>query len=64
MELREIGRGRLTQANTFFDHLALIGRVPQDGGEDVFVHISAVERADFNGFNEGQVVECEEVANK
>jgi hypothetical protein len=25
MDLREIGRGRLTQANTFFDHLALIG---------------------------------------
>ncbi|MGH7001935.1 MAG: cold-shock protein [Stellaceae bacterium] len=27
---------------------------PQDGGKDVFVHISAVERADFGGLNEGQ----------
>ena len=37
---------------------------PQDGGKDVFVHISAVERAGLTGLNEGQVVEYEEVANK
>ena len=37
---------------------------PQAGGKDVFVHISAVERADLTGFNEGQVVEYEEVANR
>jgi cold shock protein len=37
---------------------------PQAGGKDVFVHISAVERAGLSGFNEGQVVEYEEVANK
>ena len=36
---------------------------PQAGGKDVFVHISAVERADLTGLNEGQVVEYEEVAN-
>ena len=35
---------------------------PQGGGKDVFVHISAVERAGLSGLNEGQVVECEEVA--
>ena len=35
-----------------------------DGGKDVFVHISAVERAGLSGLNEGQVVEYEEVANK
>src|SRR5271170_8001561 len=34
------------------------------GGKDVFVHISAVEKAGLNGLNEGQVVEYEEVANK
>ena len=34
------------------------------GGKDVFVHISAVERAGLNGLNEGQIVEYEEVANK
>jgi CspA family cold shock protein len=29
------------------------------GGRDVFVHISAVERAGLNSLNEGQVVEYE-----
>jgi cold shock protein len=37
---------------------------PQDGGKDVFVHISAVEKAGLSGLNEGQVVEYEEVPNK
>ncbi|HWX77144.1 MAG TPA: cold-shock protein [Candidatus Acidoferrales bacterium] len=37
---------------------------PQDGGKDVFVHISAVEKAGLSGLNEGQVVEYEEVSNK
>jgi CspA family cold shock protein len=33
---------------------------PQNGGKDVFVHISAVERAGSSSLNEGQVVEYEE----
>ena len=37
---------------------------PQGGGKDVFVHISAVERAGLSNLNEGQQVEYEEVANK
>jgi cold shock protein len=37
---------------------------PQGGGKDVFVHVSAVERAGLTGLNEGQVVEYEEVSNK
>src|SRR6202035_6078839 len=37
---------------------------PQAGGKDVFVHISAVERAGLSSLNEGQVVEYEEVPNK
>jgi CspA family cold shock protein len=37
---------------------------PQNGGKDVFVHISAVERAGLSNLNEGQVVEFEEVSNK
>jgi CspA family cold shock protein len=37
---------------------------PQGGGRDVFVHISAVERAGLPGLNEGQVVEYEEVSNR
>ncbi len=30
---------------------------PDQGGADVFVHISAVERAGLNGLDEGQKVE-------
>ena len=38
---------------------------PTDGGgKDVFVHITAVERAGFSTLNEGQVVEYEEVSNR
>jgi CspA family cold shock protein len=29
---------------------------PEEGGADVFVHISAVERAGMSGLNEGQKV--------
>jgi CspA family cold shock protein len=34
------------------------------GGKDVFVHISAVEKAGLSTLNEGQTVEYEEVPNK
>jgi cold shock protein len=34
------------------------------GGKDVFVHISAVERAGLSTLNEGQVVEFEVVENR
>ena len=32
---------------------------PQDGSKDVFVHISAVERAGLSGLNEGQTISYE-----
>jgi CspA family cold shock protein len=32
---------------------------PDDGGKDVFVHISAVERAGMRGLNEGQKISYE-----
>ena len=32
---------------------------PEDGSKDVFVHISAVERAGLSGLREGQKVEYE-----
>lgn len=32
---------------------------PDDGGADVFVHISAVERAGLTGLNDGQKVSYE-----
>jgi cold shock protein len=37
---------------------------PQGGGQDVFVHISAVERAGLSTLNEGQQVEYEVVSNR
>ena len=37
---------------------------PDDGSKDVFVHISAVERAGMNGLNEGQKVSFDVVADR
>ena len=37
---------------------------PDDGGKDVFVHISAVERAGMRGLDEGQKVSFEVVADR
>ena len=37
---------------------------PSSGGPDVFVHISAVERAGLNGLTEGQKISYEIVADR
>jgi cold shock protein len=37
---------------------------PDGGGKDVFVHISAVERAGLVGLNEGQKVKYEIVTDR
>jgi cold shock protein len=37
---------------------------PSGGGKDVFVHISAVERAGLGSLNEGQTVEYEIESNR
>jgi CspA family cold shock protein len=37
---------------------------PDDGGKDVFVHISAVERAGLQNLKDGQKVEFEVVADR
>ncbi len=37
---------------------------PVTGNKDVFVHISAVERAGLSTLNEGQTVEFELVSNR
>jgi CspA family cold shock protein len=37
---------------------------PDNGGKDVFLHISAVERAGLSSVNEGAKVEFEVVANR
>jgi len=38
--------------------------MPSSGDKDVFVHISAVERAGLRTLNEGQTVEYELVTNR
>ena len=37
---------------------------PDQGSQDVFVHISAVERAGMTSLNEGQKVSCDVVADR
>lgn len=37
---------------------------PDNGGADVFVHISAVQRAGLNGLNDGQKIRYEIVADR
>ena len=37
---------------------------PQSGGKDVFVHISAVERAGLSTLSEGVVIEYEIASNR
>lgn len=49
----------------FFNQAKGYGFVsPEGGGKDVFVHISAVERAGLSNLNEGQQIEYEVVANR
>ena len=38
--------------------------VPQDGGKDVFVHITAVQKAGLQGLNERQKVSYEVVMER
>ena len=38
--------------------------MPQDGGKDVFVHITAVQAAGLRGLNEGQKVSYDIVADR
>ena len=38
--------------------------VPDDGGSDVFVHVTAVEQAGLDGLQENQKVEFELVDNR
>ncbi len=37
---------------------------PEDGGSDVFVHVTAVERAGLRALNEGQRLSYELATNK
>ena len=49
----------------FFDGQRGFGFIqPDDGGKDVFVHISAVERAGMSALNEGQKIAFDVVADR
>ena len=49
----------------WFDEIKGYGFIqPDTGGKDVFVHISAVERAGLSTLNENQVVEFDLVENR
>ena len=49
----------------FFNEAKGFGFIaPDSGGTDVFVHISAVERAGLSGLNEGQKVSYEIATDK
>ena len=37
---------------------------PDDGGKDVFVHVSAVEQAGLRGLNEGQKITYEVLTDR
>ena len=56
---------RQTGTVKFFNQAKGFGFItPDEGGKDVFVHISAVERAGLRTLNEGQQIEYEVVANR
>jgi cold shock protein len=61
--MKEIGMARGTVK--WFNSQKGYGFIePSEGGRDVFVHISAVEKASLTDLKEGQKVEYEEVSNK
>jgi cold shock protein len=50
---------------TFFNSQRGFGFIqPQDGGKDIFVHISTVERAGMSNLNEGQQVSYDVVSER
>ena len=48
----------------FFNQAKGYGFIERDGGADVFVHISAVERAGMSNLNEGQKLSYDVVSER
>jgi CspA family cold shock protein len=59
-------KGHMTQGTVkWFNGQKGFGFIqPDDGGKDVFVHISAVERAGMSNLNEGQKISYDLVADR
>jgi CspA family cold shock protein len=59
-------KGHMTQGTVkWFNGQKGFGFIqPDDGGKDVFVHISAVERAGMSNLNEGQKISYDVVADR
>jgi len=56
------GRHMATGTVKWFNHAKGFGFiVPDDGGRDVFVHISTIESSGMQGLNEGQKINFEAV---
>ena len=65
MRLRTLEKRMPTGTVKWFNGQKGFGFIqPHDGGNDVFVHISAVERAGLSGLAEGQKVNFEIKADK
>jgi CspA family cold shock protein len=75
--LHRFARGRAECQTTITEAFMAIGIVkwfnsqkgfgfiqPEDGGKDVFVHVSAVERAGLGSLNEGQKIRYEVVSER
>jgi CspA family cold shock protein len=59
------GQGMSTGTVKWFNSQKGFGFIqPDDGGKDVFVHISAVERAGMSNLNEGQKLSYELTEDK
>jgi CspA family cold shock protein len=63
--VREKGFSMATGTVKWFNSQKGFGFIqPDQGGPDVFVHISAVERSGLQGLNEGQKISYELVQDK
>jgi cold shock protein len=61
MPVSEPTGGRMTGAVKWFNEAKGFGFIQDDGGEDIFVHFSAISGDGFRSLNEGDRVEFDVV---
>jgi CspA family cold shock protein len=59
--VRELAKGTVKWFNVTKEYEFI---VPQDGGKDIFVHITAVQAAGLRGLDEGQELSCDVAAER